>query len=264
MRHRILVVPLAAVVLLVAALPASAAKPAPQTSSEDAAYYAGVLDAVESMKSAEKSQAEVDAMLESEYGWVLVAAGEDDITTMASQNFNVDMKTPTVYYNTQQGRYEAAAWFYWKDCGTDRCWRQDIFIGRNIGGYDGFGLSVAKLVTRKTQYFSTYTESNVRTTYSNPWDADDSGATFRNQDSVDGAGRQYNWDHGSLVYAFTIRAGCPRGDYQINSKLAHTWSGARVDAITVSTGGIAVTFGGSSERWQAVNPVPKSWYPCGT
>ena len=267
MHHRAIGVLLAAAFAMTFALPVAAAKPRPASGDP---YYAPIVAAMEAMYEKGRSQAEVDEMLESEFGWIPIVTADEGIATLASENKDVDMRTPSVYYNSQQGRYEASAWFYWEDCGTQRCWKDDRPFACQIsscsfGGYDGFGLSIGKLVTRRTQSFSTYTEGNVRTSYSNPWDADDSGATFQNQDRTTCSQYScYNWDHGVLIYSFTIRAGCPTGNYSIKSKLAHTWDGAAVSSITVSTSGIGVTFSGNSNRWQAVNPIARNWYPCGT
>ena len=108
-----------------------------------------------------------------------------------------------------------------------------------------------------------FTETGVRTSYPNPWDADNSGATFRNQDKLLADKSQYNWDHGVLVYSFRLPLACPKGNYEIRSKLAHTWSGAALTSITVTIHGISATFSGTNEHWQAVNPIARSWYPCG-
>lgn len=254
-------IPLAILLLLVTVVPVTAKKP----SVEDHAYHARVSDAVEEMKRHGRSQDEIDAMLRDDFGWVLVAGGDEEVVLAASENSDVDMRTPYVYYSTQQGRYVAIAWYYWKNCGSQRCWMRDYpFFPPNFGGYDGYGLSIAKLVTRMTQSFSVYTETGYRTTYPNPSDADNSGATFRNQDKVLGPGQQYNWDHGVLTYSFTLRSGCPRGNYQINTKLGHTWASTGVSNITVNTSGISVSFSNTENRWQAVNPVPRNWYPCGS
>jgi len=266
-RRRAIQVLLATAFAMTVTLPVSAAKPRPPSGT---GYYDPIVTAMDAMHQEGRSQAEVDEMLMSDFGWIPVVTTDGGVATLASENSDVDMRTPNVYYNTQQGRYEASAWFYWKNCGTQRCWKDDRPIFCQIsncafGGRDGFGLSMGKLVTRKTQSFYTYTEGNVRTAYANPWDADDSGATYQNQDKTTCTNYScYNWDHGLLVYSFTIRAGCPAGNYSIKSKLAHTWDGAAVSSITVTTAGVGVTFSGNSDRWQAVNPIAKNWFPCGT
>jgi hypothetical protein len=265
MRFRRFAIPFAFLMLIASAVPTTGAKPSPPpTADDDTAYYTQVSGLIEAMRRQGKDQDKIDARLQADFGWVAVSQGGDEIVALSTENSNVTMTTPTVYWNSSQGRYEASAAFYWKNCGSRRCWYDDFpFFGPNVGGYDGFGLSISKLVTRRTQFFSVYTETGTRTSYPNPWDADDSGATFRNQDKMTCEKACYNWDHGILIYAFTIRPGCPSGNYQINSKLGHTWSGAGVSSISVSLNGISVTFAGSNEHWQAVNPTPRNWYPCG-
>lgn len=227
--------------------------------------YGPLAQAVEGMQRSGQGQAAIDAMLASQFGWVRVSDEEPQLVLLASENSDVELTKPTIYYNTQRGRYEASAWFFWRNCGGERCWKQDLpWIGTSIGGYDGFGLSMSTLVNRKAQSFYVFTETGVMTSYPNPWDAEDSGATFRNQDKIAGPGQQYNWDHGLLVYSFQLRLGCPKGNYKAKTKLGHTWSSAGVSNIQVTTSGVSISFTSSDGYWQATNPTPgNDWYPCG-
>jgi hypothetical protein len=245
------------------------ASSSPTTAATDppAASTAVVADAVEAAFRAGASRAEVDRLLAERFGWIAVGAapGSRRIGPNESENQDVELSTPSVYYNTQQGRYEAFAWFHWQMCGLWKCWLQDYFGQDKIGEYDGFGLSIGRLVTRVTQSMYVYTEHGESTTYRNPWDADDSGATFRNQDKMlCGPASCYNWDHGLIVYSFHLRRTCPKGNYPINTKIGHTWSSTGVTDITVSLTGISITFDEVPHRWQAVNPTQRNWYPCGS
>jgi hypothetical protein len=254
--------------LLVHASPAAAGPPVAPSARTDAILHDTVAAAVEGLRVRGAGAGEVDAMLAERFGWVRVTSDTSVasafLTSDDSENDDVTMSTPSVYYNTQQGRYEAMATFRWLSCGSYPCYWYESDGGTNLGGYDGFGLSIGKLVTRKTQSFYVYTASGTRTTYTNPWDADDSGATYRNQDKFTcGKGCGYNWDHGLLVYSFGLRSGCPRGNYAVNSKLGHTWDSTSVSGISVTTKGVTISFDKQEHYWQAVNPQQRNWYPCG-
>jgi hypothetical protein len=261
----------AGVLMLAAAVPVSAAKPTPTPAPtpEDPARSGDIAAAMDSMYLDGATQDEIDAMLLSDFGLVALGEEEPGVALLSSQNSDVDLKTPAVYWDTQQAKYVAYAWFYWKSCGQNYpCWKKDknLFDGEKMGGYDGFAISLEKLVSRRTSYFHTYSYSiSCRIDYPIPWDADDSGVAYRNQDGYfcDDQVAGYNWDRGLIEYSFNLRSGCPRGDYEIHTKLAHTWGNSGTSRISVNLGVISVAWSGGSDHWQGVNPVAKHWYPCG-
>jgi hypothetical protein len=256
-------------------------------------YYRTVSDRMERLLTRGASQRDIDRALEREFGWVLVAGGSADDGRPAAENAAahsngrgpepatdatavtassgpssadcIEMRTPRVYRNTQQGRYEASAWFYWKIRNAYPCWMDDqSVLTADIGGYDGFGISISKLVSRRYVAMSIYTEDGARTALINPSDADDSGVTYRGQDRTTcGWNCGYNWDHGVVIYAFVLRSTCMPGEYQLNSRLGHTWASTSVSGISVSTRGISIDMSSTSNSWQAVNPVPLAWFRCG-
>ena len=101
MHHRSIGVLLAAAFAMTFTLPVAAAKPRPASGD---AYYAPIVAAMEAMYEEGRSQAEVDDMLESEFGWIPIVTADEGIATLASEKSDVDMRTPSVYYNSQQGR----------------------------------------------------------------------------------------------------------------------------------------------------------------
>ncbi|MGH2401240.1 MAG: hypothetical protein ACRDE6_00895 [Candidatus Limnocylindria bacterium] len=262
---------LALFLALTAAAPVSAAKPVPGPDPGSTDYDA-VVAAIDAMVARRSSQAAIDAMLERDFGWIVVgeqSPSEPTFGTLASENSDVAFSVPSVYFNTSAGRYEASASFAWRSCNTgiggssEPCYMNDQ-SGTNMGGYDGFGIRFGKLVSRRGHLFTVVASTGCRQTYPTAADADDSGAVFRNQDRFltvcDTS--HYNWHRGTIVYSFLLRAGCPKGEYKIDTKMAHTWSSTGVSAISVSTGGISVTFSSTSNQWEGVSS-PRTWRPCG-
>lgn len=205
-------------------------------------------------------------------GWTRVGEATDaaqTVTALASENSDVVLSTPSVYFNTVSGRYEASATFAWKDCPTglrDRtepCYMAD-YTGRYVGGDDGFGIRFSRAVSRRSHSFVVATSTNCRTWYSNPADADDFGAVYRNQDQFYNPcdTSHYNWHRGAIVYSFLMRPGCPKGEYKIDTKMAHTWSSSGVSSISASANGISIGFTNAEDQWTAVSN-PRTWLPCG-
>ena len=256
---------------LSAAMPEVGAKPSPPHSEDDAAYIEEVNNEIVAMQGRGSSQGAIDRMLWRRYGWKLVASGDREPTVMPrSENSGVSLSTPSVYFNTSTGRYQASASFAWKDCTdpwngqVEPCYATD-WSGTNVGGYDGFGIRVSKEVSRRSQSFVVASSTNCRTTYTNPSDADGWGVVYRNQDKFQNpcGTSHYNWHRGSVVYSFLMLPGCPRGQYQFSSKMAHTWSSTGVSGISVGPRGISVSFSSTENSWTAVSN-PKNFYPCGT
>jgi hypothetical protein len=271
-RWRLVFVASAAALALSAALPVSAARPA-RPPLDDEAYYRAVTERLLELQARGTSEARIDRALAREFGWRLVASsGEADAATMAlaSENGDVTLSVPRVYFNTVMGRYEASATFRWKSCTdsftgvTEPCYMADS-NGTNMGGYDGFGIRVSHEVSRRSQSFVVATTANCRQWYANPADADGWGVVYRNQDRFrDTCGKSnYNWHRGAIVYSFMTLPGCPEGQYQLSTKMAHTWSTSGVNGISVGRSGISVSFSTTDHQWTAVSN-PKTWYPCGT
>jgi hypothetical protein len=271
-RRRRLLLGVAAIALaLSSALPAAAAKPGPPP-RDDEAYYEAVTERILEMEARGATQEQIDRMLSRTFGWRLVAGGGEPVaeaTAQQSENGDVTLSVPSVYFNTVMGRYEVSATFRWKSCTdswtrvTEPCYMADA-NGTNMGGYDGFGIRVSREVSRRSQSFVVATPTNCRQWYANPADADGWGVVYRNQDRFkDVCGTShYNWHRGAIVYSFMTLPGCPSGQYQFSTKMAHTWSSSGVSGISVSNRGIVVSFSSTDHQWTAVSN-PKTWYPCG-
>jgi hypothetical protein len=269
---RLILAAVACVAGLATPLPGSAARPAPPP-PDDEAYYEAITDRILEMQVRGASDERIDRMLSRAFGWELVAGNssrEPGATLVASENSDVSLSVPRVYFNTVMGRYEVSATFRWEDCtnwwngSTEPCYMGD-YNGTNMGGYDGFGIRVSREVSRRAQSFVVATTANCRQWYANPADADGWGVVYRNQDRFkDSCGTSnYNWHRGAIVYSFMTLPGCPKGQYQFSTKMAHTWSSTGVSGISVSNRGISVSFSSTEHQWTAVSN-PKTWYPCGT
>lgn len=257
---------------LSSALPVSGARPVPAPADDDA-YYEAITGRILELQARGASDERIDRVLSRAFGWKLVAVGgepEPGAIPMASENSDVTLSIPRVYFNTVMGRYEVSATFRWKDCTdpwsevTEPCYMGD-YNGTNMGGYDGFGIRVSREVSRRSQSFVVATTADCRQWYANPSDADGWGVVYRNQDRFkDPCGTSnYNWHRGAIVYSFMTLPGCPEGQYQFSTKMAHTWSSTGVSGISVSNRGISVSFSSTEHQWTGISN-PKTWYPCGT
>lgn len=269
--RRLLFATMASAIALSSVLPVSAARPASPPAGDET-YYEAVVERILDMHARGASADRIDRMLSRAFGWKLVAGGGDaepDVMALASENSDVTLSIPRVYFNTVMGRYEVSATFRWEDCTstwngyTEPCYMAD-YNGTNMGGYDGFGIRASREVSRRSQSFVVATTANCRQWYPNPADADGWGVVYRNQDRFkDACGTSnYNWHRGAIVYSFMTLPGCPEGQYQFSTKLAHTWSSTGVSGISVSSRGISVSFSSTEHQWTAVSN-PKTWYPCG-
>jgi hypothetical protein len=255
---------------LTAVTPVSAKKPQPQAEHTD---YHEIIAAIDSMTATGASQAEIDAMLDRDFGWIVVGeqtTAAPEVSALSSENSDVTLSVPTIYFNTSSGRYEASATFRWDQCNTgiggspEPCYMND-YSGTNMGGFDAFGIRFGKLVSRRGHLMTVAAETGCRQTYNNASDADDSGAVFRNQDRFltvcDTS--HYNWHRGTVVYSFLLRPGCPRGECKVDTKMGHTWSSTGVSGVSVSIHGISISFTDFDSQWTAVSN-PRTWKPCGT
>jgi hypothetical protein len=209
-------------------------------------------------------------MLEREFGWVKVAGGEGDdgmIALGTPSGSDVSLPTPSVYRNTQAGRFEVIARWQWRLCGGAYCWAVNYGSSYgNDGGPDGFGVVSNIALNPVTTSFATYNNRGTLQTYSNPDVIDDYGSGFSEQDRRY-YGREYTWDHGLIMYAFNIRtcAGMAGTQWTFRSRMSHTWGDTGVLSIGLGAGIVNFSFSNSSSpyKWQAYSPTPLRWYPCG-
>lgn len=267
--HRWVAVTLVGVLMLTTAVPVAAKKPV-----ADETDYEAVTSAIDALAARGASQAQIDRMLERDFGWVVVgrqATDDGQAALLSSQNFNVSLSVPTIYFNTSSGRYEAAAMFAWRSCPTgiggslEPCYMQDYGGSAEMGGYDAFGIRLSKLVSRRGHVMTVAASTGCRTVYTVAAEADDSGAVFRNQDGFFNpcGTSHYNWHRGTIVYSFLLRPGCPKGEYKIDTKMAHTWQSTSITSASVSTSGVSITFSLAANQWTGVS-TPRTWTPCGT
>jgi hypothetical protein len=242
------------------------APPAP----DDSAYYEAVTQRIERIRRAGGSAHAVDRMLEREFGWLRVAGGDDGAELVplgTPSGSDVTLPKPTVYRNVQAARFEAVATWAWKLCGGVRCWAANYgdVVG-NDGGPDGFGIVSTIGVNFNSTFFATYTERGALVTYTNPDDFDQYGAGFSEQDRRY-HGRDYSWDHGTIIFGFNIRTctGMQGTPWIFKSRMSHTWGDTGVASISLSAGIISFGFtnNGSTRKWSVYSPSPLSWYPCG-
>lgn len=268
-RGKVMAVALAAVLLVTAVPPVDAKRPPRPPSGET--DYAAVAAAIDGLAAVGAPQAEIDAMLERDFGWIVVGqqTGDLGMSTLATSASNVSFSVPTVYFNTRSGRYEASATFAWKQCNTgiggslEPCYMND-HSGTNMGGPDAFGLRISTLVSRRGSLFTTASVDGCRHTYDVPADFEDSGVVYSEQDRFltrcDTG--NYTWHRGTIVFSFLLRSRCPKGEYLLDTKMAHTWQSTSISSVSVGASGISVTFSSSSHRWTGVS-APRSWKPCG-
>ncbi len=272
-RRRLLLAVLVAAVALSPAGEVRAAKPSGPSADGDA-YYPAVVERLIGLQEKAVSQERIDRILAREFGWVPVAGGGMSAggrQPLASDNGDVTLSTPRVYFNTQMGRYEVSATFTWRNCTdsftgvTEPCYVADGTSPTNMGGYDAFGIRVSKEVMRRSQQFVVSTNTNCRQWYTNPADADGWGVVYRNQDGWKNpcGTSHYNWHRGTVVYGFMTMPGCPKGPYQFSTKMGHTWRTSGVSGISVGSGGISISFSTTDHHWTAVSNN-RTWYPCGT
>lgn len=243
---------------------------APPKADDDAAYYSAVARRIEQVRRTGGSGGAIDRMLEREFGWVKVAGGgtgEDDLVALGTPSgSDVTVARPSVYRNTQAGRYEAVGTWQWKTCGSLRCWAANYGDAYgNDGGPDGFGIVSSVLNNPVTSFFATWTERGALLTYTNPDELDGYGAGYSEQDRRFHA-RDFTWDHGSIMYGFNIRtcAGMKGTPWIFKSRMSHTWGDGAVQSVSLSLGVVDFTFANaSSNKWSIYGNQLLYWYPCG-
>ena len=257
---RSFIVVTAAIILVAASAATAMASPPPKGTD-----YASILDQLERMAGAGASQKAIDRTLERRFGWV--RQPEDPVfeaLAVAPSASDVSMAKPILYRNLPAQRYEVVARWAWKDCGKARCWATNYPLNDGpIGGPDGFAINSSRALTNLATSFVAYTEDGAARSFTNPEAFENDGVGFAEQDTSRTTDDDYDWDHGTLVFAFRLAGACVHGQqYKFSSKLAHTWADASLSGISISTGGIGMTFTGSAKRWTAVVPTPLYWTPC--
>jgi len=249
---------------------------APPKADDDAAYYSAVARRIEHVRRAGGSGGAVDRMLAREFGWQKVAGGEDaaddgapgdPIALGTPTASDVSLPTPSIYRNTQLGRYEVLARWQWNRCGSAYCWAVNYGGTKgNDGGPDGFGVVSNIALNAVTTSFVTYTERGALYRYTNPDVIDDYGSGFSEQDRRY-YGRDYSWDHGLIMYGFNIRTcvGMRGTQWTFRSRMSHTWGDTGVSSITLGAGFVSFAFtnAGSTNKWQGYSPTVLRWFPCG-
>jgi hypothetical protein len=236
----------------------------------DDAYYVHVARRIEQVGRAGGDGAAIDRMLEREFGWRKVAGGgaaDGPIALGTPSGSDVVLYRPSIYRNTQAGRYEATASWQWKKCGSLSCWSANYgdALG-NDGGPDGFGIVSTVAVNFNSTFFATWTERNALKTYTNPDDFDQYGTGFSEQDRRYHT-HDYTWDHGLVMYGFNIRTcvGMKGTPWIFKSRMSHTWGNTGVASMSLAAGAISFSFSNSSSpsKWSIYGPQPLAWYPCG-
>lgn len=238
----------------------------------DARYYARVDARIRVLERAGATDAQVDAMLKSEFGWtragILKPAAQTTSVEAAAvfnpSSSNVRLKPPTTYWNGTLTRHEVRGTWQWNDCSAyERCW---AWYPGNLGeGQNGFGISFSRPTTHLSTSLNVYDEKGRARTYSSPDSFGQYGATFAEFDIHNTYPTGYSWDHGTIFMSLRLpSSSCVRGQaLTISTRMGHTWNGTGVSSITVGSSGISVTFSSTSYRWTGVLNPAYYWYPCG-
>jgi hypothetical protein len=256
---RSIIVGLAAIILAAASSATAVAAPPAQRTD-----YGSVLDRIERMARAGATQGAIDRTLERRFGWVREPEDRVLEAFAAPSASDVTMAKPILYRNLPAHRYEVIARWAWRDCGTARCWAANYPLNDGpIGGPDGFAINSSRALTNLATSFVAYTEDGAARSFTNPEVFENDGVGFAEQDTSRTTDDDYDWDHGTLVFAFRLAGACVHGQqYKFSSNLAHTWADASLSGISISTAGIGMSFTGSAKRWTAVVPTPLYWTPC--
>ena len=258
--------------LLAATLtPGTVVHGAPPKGFDDQTYHAAVARRIDQV-SRSGNQAAVDRMLEREFGWVKVA-GDDDLTDDGlvalgtPSGSDVSLYKPSLYRNTQLGRYEVVGRWQWKSCGALYCWAANYGDAYGYdGGPDGVGVTSNVGVNFVTSSLVTFTERGAMYVYTNPDELDQYGAGYSEQDRRYHA-RDFTWDHGTVMFAFNIKtcSGMRGTQWIFRQRMSHTWGDQGVASVSVSAGIVDFSFSSSSSprKWSVYGNSVLSWYACG-
>lgn len=181
-----------------------------------------------------------------------------------SSNNDVTIYQPSVAWDQWMGAYLIDGTWQWKRDTLGRpLWDADISTPGNVGGLDGAGLwwsnGTQVQMLNGGVAFITYDYYGSSNYYTTPWNCDQYGVVFEEQDTASYAtapgGFNYTWDSGSIEAWVRVSG---TGPTYLKTSLGHDWDVASVSGVNIGTSGINFTFTDTIHSWQGASG-PKSW-----
>jgi hypothetical protein len=195
-----------------------------------------------------------------------------DTASSATTASEVKIYTPTFSYDNLLHKYVMAASWDWKICTQYKraCWADEKTSAGPVGGPDGMGVKLNRLINRYNVGISTSDNCGNPKINNDQADTDSGyGIGFIEQDTVSlpgGAGMcagtpyRYNWHRGTVSETFLFRSNCAGIQLQIDSKIGHSWSTTSVTSMGISTSGIAFGWSKTASHWNAMPASPAHDY----
>ncbi len=186
----------------------------------------------------------------------------DELVTPMSNNDDINMPVPTIYYDTAAKYYYVSGTWKWKKI-VDK---PTLCVNPcNVGGKDGFGATVngnINVLSEVVQYRGNTYYGWVSSTAAEH--AGSSGVFFKFQDKIrlrgGGLSDALNTWEGKIVMAFRPKSGCE--NVVARTKFAHTWSSTGISGVSIGNSGISVSFSSSGSNWQRYSQPSRETRVC--
>ena len=188
------------------------------------------------------SQERIDAKLAADYCLDRVDGGGSELSTLANPSDEIKLSKPVIYKTSGKDRYIAAAGWTWKK------------IPKNVGGYDGFGITLNKKVAPLAHSLVYQGNGNFygkkkmdQAEQSGPYGA---GFVFREGPRLYWQGKTDMQGYKGLMgISFKAsKSGC--WGVQAFSKYGHTWKSTNVTGFSIGRWSIGIDWSTTSNKWQ--------------
>lgn len=185
----------------------------------------------------------------------------------ASVPIDVDVRAPTVYFNTQGRYYTLDGHWVWMNSGVDHIKNGERWGSGKDGGTDGWGLAantklmeydVSAMWRGNCHYGHTYTIAAA--------DISSYGVGFERQDWVNNGSScwDFNHLHGDVIYMFTGTASGGCANVQAFLKYGHSYPNTSLTGISIGLYSVGISWDSSNNRWYRSSNGSDPIRICGT